>query len=468
MSYRTRTDSDDSELADLVQDLWQVSEVQATHSEDNNDKMDANQMRAIIDAALRIQAEESNRREQQIRAELEKKIEELSGRLEATRLVTPEVKVYKEAEIIPGRTCDEPMDAVKSLPDFLGTHDTYVAWRQAAHASYKIFKNYVGSSRHYQAVIIIRNKVKGPANAVLASFNTVLNFEAIIARLDFTYGDKRPIHVIEQEMGTLRQGQMGILEYYDEVEKKLTLLTNKVNMTYDKDLAKGMCEKFRGDALRVFISGLKRSLTDVLFAAHPADLPSALALAQEVEANHERYAFATSYARGQEEKLNRNESRNQSRHNYQSQEQKPNAQNNQGKSPAFKRQKWQQRSEAANPTTSNSSGGEPMDVDHSMSKFRQPTSFQKAQGSGRVNQNQGQAMKRSNTSERVSGQRRQRVDHVSAETDQDTTYSGKAEENVAEIEDGSDNEYEYDSANFLFDSVNFLGQSPCCRSFGEE
>jgi len=35
-------------------------------------------------------------------------------------------------------------------------------------------------------------------------------------------------------------------------------------------------------------SGLKRSLTDVLFSAKPKDMPSALALAQEVESNHER------------------------------------------------------------------------------------------------------------------------------------------------------------------------------------
>lgn len=91
-------------------------------------------------------------------------------------------------------------------------------------------------------------------------------------------------------MGTLWQGSMSHQRYYDEVEKELTLLTNKAHMTYDKTLGMGMCEKFRSYALRVFISGLKRNLTDVQFAAHPPDLSSAIALAQEVEANHERYA----------------------------------------------------------------------------------------------------------------------------------------------------------------------------------
>lgn len=69
-------------------------------------------------------------------------------------------------------------------------------------AAYKIYETYNGSSRHYQAVLIIRSKVRGVADAALAYFNTPLYFEAIINRLDFTYCDKRPIHVIEQELGT--------------------------------------------------------------------------------------------------------------------------------------------------------------------------------------------------------------------------------------------------------------------------
>lgn len=38
----------------------------------------------------------------------------------------------------------------------------------------------MGSSQHYSAVVIIRNKVKSRANAKLSHFNTPLNFEAII------------------------------------------------------------------------------------------------------------------------------------------------------------------------------------------------------------------------------------------------------------------------------------------------
>jgi len=51
------------------------------------------------------------------------------------------------------------------------------------------------------------------------------------------------MHVIEQELGTLRQGGLTLLQYYDEVEKKLTLLTIKVNMTYEAAMVKVLCDK---------------------------------------------------------------------------------------------------------------------------------------------------------------------------------------------------------------------------------
>jgi len=73
-------------------------------------------------------------------------------------------------------------------------------------------------------------------------------------------------------------------------------------MSYEASAAQVLCEKFREDALRVFISGLKRSLTDVLISTKPKDMPSALALAQEVESNHERYTFASYLARSQEDR----------------------------------------------------------------------------------------------------------------------------------------------------------------------
>jgi len=70
--------------------------------------------------------------------------------------------------------------------------------------AYDVFKPFEGSSKDYQAVAIIRHRSKWSADAVLASFNTVLNFKAIIARLDFTYADKMHIQVIQQELNLMR------------------------------------------------------------------------------------------------------------------------------------------------------------------------------------------------------------------------------------------------------------------------
>ena len=194
------------------------------------------------------------------------KISELNTKRSALQVTTGDVEEFKEIIIDPSVVCNESLDLVKSLPEFEGKIAQYVSWRQAAHTAYRVYENFNGSSKHYQAVAIIRNKIRGAADAVLASFSTVLNFQAIIARLDFTYADKRPIYLIEQELSTLRQGTKSVFEFYDQVEQKLNLLTNKTAMTYEPNIVQIVNEKYRADALRTFISGLKKPLCDILFS----------------------------------------------------------------------------------------------------------------------------------------------------------------------------------------------------------
>jgi len=190
-----------------------------------------------------------------------------------------------------------------------------------------------------------------------------LNFDA------FTYSDKRQVHVIEQEMGTLRQGSLTLLQYYDEVEKKLTLLTIKATKLYEASAAKVLCDKFRNDALRVFISGLKRSLTDVLFSAKPKNMPTALALAQEVESNHERYTFASSFARSQEDRDRRQTPRAQERQHASHQ---VNPQVGAGKNPHFTKQHKAQVHSAPRSDRRRGDTPEPMEVDPLWSKLLKP------------------------------------------------------------------------------------------------
>jgi len=97
----------------------------------------------------------------------------------------PQVEVFERVTPDPTIKCDVKLDIVKSLPTFSGSHE-YVSWRPAALDAYEVFKRYKGSEAHYEAVVIIKNKICGNARSLLTSHNTVLNFDAILARLDCT------------------------------------------------------------------------------------------------------------------------------------------------------------------------------------------------------------------------------------------------------------------------------------------
>lgn len=409
------------------------------------------QLKAIVDtainAALRVQKQS-----------FEKQIEDLVKRVDSTSVRAPEIETFREIQIRPGTTCDESLDVVKSLPDFEGKPEQYVSWRQAAHTAYKIFENFDGSSKHYMAVAIIRNKVKGPADMVLSSFNTVLNFKAIIARLDFTYSDKRPIYLVEQELSTLRQGNLTLLEFYGEVERKLTLLVNKTIMTYSGEIASSINEKYRMDALRVFISGTRKGLSDVLFSARPSDLPSALALAQEVESNHQ---FATNYARSVEENRKKRGDIIRDDGNVLASHEARGAPF--GKNPYFMRNHGftnrQQKYDTA----------EPMEVDSS-SRFRQTNKFQPVHSANTQSQLQygghnqfGRWMKRPyDGSARFTGPKQQRINHISHDDtipeEENCDYQEVADAETTEIDD----EIEANETSCV-DEINFLGATPCCR-----
>jgi len=60
----------------------------------------------------------------------------------------------------------------------------------------------------------------GAAHDALTNHGSVLNFQAILSRLDFIYNDKRPIPVLESELSILRQGRMAVTEYYKKYNTK--------------------------------------------------------------------------------------------------------------------------------------------------------------------------------------------------------------------------------------------------------
>ena len=228
-------------------------------------------------------------------ATLQSEIQTLKNTLQAltnSNVVTE----YKTQTIDDQITCTECLDVIKSLPEFSGINiNSYVSWREAANNSISLYIK--GSRRYFAALTILRNKITHSANDVLTNHGTVLNYDAIIARLDFAYADKRPAHIIEQELSILRQGSMSIIDFYNEVNKKLTLLINKTIMTHgtESSLTKELNLANRRNALRIFITGLNGPLSNILFSLSPDDLPSALAKAQELESNNMRANFALQF-----------------------------------------------------------------------------------------------------------------------------------------------------------------------------
>ena len=54
----------------------------------------------------------------------------------------------------------------------------------------------------------------------------------------------------------VRQGNLTLIEYYDEVERKLTLITNNIVMTHEAVQAVLLNDEVRTDALHAFVSTL--------------------------------------------------------------------------------------------------------------------------------------------------------------------------------------------------------------------
>lgn len=118
---------------------------------------------------------------------------------------TTKIEEYREITVNVNDVKDISLDMFKTLLEFNGDRNKYSSWRNSAKNVMKFFSGHTDKPKYFEALNIVRNKITGTASDALTNYNTVFNFDAIIARLDFTYGDKRPIYIIEQEMIVLQQ-----------------------------------------------------------------------------------------------------------------------------------------------------------------------------------------------------------------------------------------------------------------------
>jgi len=162
---------------------------------------------------------------------------------------------------------------------------------------------------------------------------------------------------------------------------------------------------------------------------------SYLALAQEVEANHERYTFASSFAKSQEDRERKTYPKTQKR---QQTSQQAYTQVSAGKSPHFTKQHKALVHPAPRGYGHRGGTPEPMEVDPSLSRMLKPSQAPAYQN------------RKPAASDKTHPQKRQRVSHIAQSADKTgDTYTTVASSAAQKIDDDAITEYDSDAINFL-------------------
>lgn len=242
-------------------------------------------------------------------AELQKQIDKLT--VDFNNKNEPKIEEYKDVNVTVTEAKDVSLHIFKTLPEFSGVRDQYATWRSVTKTAIKLLENHKETMQYFEALMIIRNKITGAASTILNNYNTAFNFEAIIDRLDFTYADKRPLYILEQELLVLQQNKLSLDEFYDKINEKLNCIVNKINMTHkEKHTAMAFIEGANEKALRTFITGLNNRRGEILYASNPSSLPEAYARLQTIINDQARITFANRFNQRDTEKEKSYEMRN--------------------------------------------------------------------------------------------------------------------------------------------------------------
>ncbi|KAH8384335.1 hypothetical protein KR093_001937, partial [Drosophila rubida] len=87
-------------------------------------KMDQDQLRTVVEAAIANALAEQAAINRQERNALTQRINELSEQVAAAHVAPPTVQTYATIDIRADVRCDEPLDAVKCLPEFDGSQES--------------------------------------------------------------------------------------------------------------------------------------------------------------------------------------------------------------------------------------------------------------------------------------------------------------------------------------------------------
>ncbi|WP_228824857.1 hypothetical protein, partial [Nocardia blacklockiae] len=68
--------------------------------------------------------------------------------------------------------------------------------------------------------------------------------------------DQRPLHILEEKLRGLSQGNLSIEYYYRMINETLSSIQSKLHATFNNEALTAMLIKVESDAVRTFIDGL--------------------------------------------------------------------------------------------------------------------------------------------------------------------------------------------------------------------
>lgn len=215
------------------------------------------------------------------------RIAELENTQQAAIRNNAAITVTQYVDIAPTYTNGDTiqLDAFKVIPEFNGEKKMYRSWRSQVSRLMGHIEAYVTHPKYSAALSIIRAKITGAASDILINNNTAHNIDAIIARLDHSYADQRPLYVIEAEMTNIRQNGKTLQEYFDAINQALNMVLTKVTMTYRETAEqRSLMTETQSKAIRTFVTGLNSSLIrTTLYGSMPKSLAEAFAVAQTIQ-----------------------------------------------------------------------------------------------------------------------------------------------------------------------------------------
>lgn len=189
-----------------------------------------------------------------------------------------------------------------NFPEFSGQKGQYRSWQNQVLRRMRMIDAFKTHPKYEAALGIIRSKIRGSASNVLTNNKTAYN---IIAIIDSSYADRRPLYVGEAEMTSMRKTNKTLQEFHDAINEALHLVISKIVLDYKTESEqRSLVAEAQVKAVRTFVVGLRsQMMRHILYSRTPGTLAEAFAIAQTVYYDHQ-YTESKEYQTGSEQRQN--------------------------------------------------------------------------------------------------------------------------------------------------------------------